>query len=157
MDITIKLDDYKLNIRAAGIIIHNNKVLAHKNVNENHYALVGGRVEVGEDSARTVKREILEETGKQVNITGYISTIENFFEMRGTKYHEILFVHKAEFVDEKDKKIEDTIKNVEGKEELQYEWINLDKIDEYNILPATIKPILKEKIFPVHKINNELN
>lgn len=27
MDLTIKVEDYKLNVRAAGIIIHNNKVL----------------------------------------------------------------------------------------------------------------------------------
>lgn len=156
MDISINLDDYKLNIRAAGIIIHNNKVLLHKNINEDHYALVGGRVQIGEDSAKTVKREILEETGKKVEVTGYISTIENFFEHKGTKYHEILFVHKAEFENEEDKKIEETIKNIEGRSELQYEWISLDEIDKYNVLPATIKPILKERIFPVHKINNEL-
>ena len=31
MDITLKVEDYKLNMRAAGIIIHNNKVLLHKN------------------------------------------------------------------------------------------------------------------------------
>ena len=27
MDITIDVGDYKLNVRAAGVIIHNNKVL----------------------------------------------------------------------------------------------------------------------------------
>lgn len=30
MDITIGIGDYKLNVRAGGIIIHNNKVLVHK-------------------------------------------------------------------------------------------------------------------------------
>ena len=58
MDITIDIENYKLNVRAAGIIIHNNKVLLHRNINENHYALIGGRVEIGENSADTVKREI---------------------------------------------------------------------------------------------------
>ena len=29
MDITIDVEDYKLNVRAAGVIIHNGKVLAH--------------------------------------------------------------------------------------------------------------------------------
>ena len=82
MDITIDIENYKLNVRAAGIIIHNNKVLLHRNINENHYALIGGRVEIGENSADTVKREIKEELGKDVEITGYISTIENFFEIK---------------------------------------------------------------------------
>ena len=94
MDITIDVDDYKLNVRAAGVMIHNGKILVHKNVNSDHYALIGGRVEIGENSADTVKREIKEELGKDIEITGYISTIENFFEMKGSKYHEIMFVHK---------------------------------------------------------------
>ena len=95
MDITIDVEDYKLNIRAGVIIIHNNKVLVHKNINSDHYALLGGRVKIGENSEETVKREVIEETGKEIEITGYISTIENFFEMKGRKYHEIMFVHKA--------------------------------------------------------------
>lgn len=156
MDITIDIEDYKLNVRAAGIIIHNNKVLLHKNINENHYALIGGRVEIGENSADTVKREIKEELGKDVEITGYISTIENFFEMKGSKYHEIMFVHKIEFTNEEDKNIEYTMKNIEGKDYLKYEWIDLDKIDEYPLAPNIMKDILKEKKFPTHKINDEL-
>lgn len=156
MDITIDVDDYKLNVRAAGVMIHNGKILVHRNVNSDHYALIGGRVEIGESSANTIKREIKEELGKDIEITGYISTIENFFEMKGSKYHEIMFVHKAEFVDDDDKKIENTLKNIEGKDYLQYEWLELNKIDEYPLLPSAIKSVLKENQFPVHKINNDL-
>ena len=156
MDITIDIEDYKLNVRAAGIIIHNNKVLLHRNINENHYALIGGRVEIGENSADTVKREIKEELGKDIKITGYISTIENFFEIKDEKYHEIMFVHKIEFTNEEDKKIEYTMKNVEGKDYLQYEWIELDRIDEYPLLPRAVKDVLKENKFPTHKINHDL-
>ncbi len=156
MDLTIDIEDYKLNIRASGIIIHNNKVLAHRNTNSDHYTLIGGRVEIGENSADTVKREIQEELGKDIEITGYIVTIENFFEMKDSKYHEILFIHKAEFTNEKDKQIEHTLKNIEGKDYLQYEWLELDKIDEYPLLPEAIKEVLKGGKFPVHKINDEM-
>ena len=156
MDITIDVDDYKLNVRAAGVMIHNGKILVHKNVNSDHYALIGGRVEIGENSSDTVKREIKEELGKDIEITGYISTIENFFEMEGSKYHEIMFVHKIEFTNEEDKKIEYTMKNVEGRDYLQYEWIDLDKIDECPLLPKAIKDVLKENKFPTHKINHDL-
>lgn len=105
MDITIDVGDYKLNVRTAGVIIHNGKVLAHKNMNSNHYALIGGRVEVGENSADTVKREIKEELGKDY---------------------------------------------------LQYEWLELSKIDQYLLLPEAIKDVLKQDKFPIHKINNDL-
>ena len=155
MDITIDVEEYKLNVRAAGIIIHNNKILTHRNIKSDHYALIGGRIEIGEDSETTLKREIMEEMGKEIEITGYISTIENFFEMDSKKYHEIMFVHKAEFKNEKDQEIEETIKNIEGKDYLVYEWIPLEKIDEYPIKPEVVKEILKQGKFPIHKINKD--
>lgn len=157
MDITVDVGEYKLNVRAGGVIIHNNKILVHRNINSNHYALVGGRVEIGENSEDTIKREIKEELGKDIEITGYISTIENFFEMKGSKYHEIMFVYKVEFVDEEDKKIEYPLENIEGKDYLKYEWLELDKIENYPLWPIAIREILKENKFPVHKINNDIN
>ena len=156
MDLTIDVEDYKLNVRATVIIEHNGKILVHRNVNSNHYALMGGRVKIGEDSETTVKREVMEELGKKIEVIGYVTTIENFFEMKGSKYHEIMFVHKIEFTNEEDKKIEYIMKNVEGKDYLQYEWIDLDKIEEYPLLPKAIKDVLKENKFPIHKINNDL-
>ena len=156
MDLTIDVEDYKLNVRATVIIEHNGKILAHKNVRSNHYALIGGWVKIGEDSETTVKREMMEELGKKIEVTGYVATIENFFEMNGTKYHEILFVHKAEFVDEEDKKIEYSLKNIEGEDWLQYEWLDISKIDEYPLLPSSIKSVLKENKFPVHKITKDI-
>ena len=76
--------------------------------------------------------------------------------MKGSKYHEIMFIHKIEFTDEEDKKIEYTMKNIEGKDYLQYEWLDLKKIDEYPLLPGAVKNILKENKFPIHNINNDL-
>ena len=155
MDLTLDVEDYKLNIRAAGVIIHNNKILAHRNLNKKHYCIPGGRVEIGENSEETVKREIQEELGKQIEITGYVATIENFFEMNESKYHEIYFLHEIEFTNEEDKKINYTMHNEEGKEYLQYEWLDLDRIEEYNILPKCLKQVLKSKNFPVHVINDD--
>lgn len=156
MDITIDVEDYKLNMRAAGIIIHDNKILVHRNINSDHYALVGGRVQIGENSSQTVKREMKEELGKEIEIKKYIATAENFFINKGQKYHEILFMYEVEFVDLNDQKIKEPMKNLEGKDYLHYEWLDLDKLDEYNILPAVVKDILKENKFPAHKINNDM-
>lgn len=156
MDITINVEDYKLNVRAGAVIIHNNKVLVHRNINSDHYAIIGGRVAIGEDSGTTIKREIKEEIGKEIEITGYVATIENFFEMKGSKYHEIMFIYKAEFQNKEDQTTTETIKNIEGKDYLQYEWIEIDKIEQYPLKPQIMKEILKEKIYPTHKINNDM-
>ena len=115
--------------------------------------MIGGRVKIGEDSETTIKREVEEEIGKQIEITGYISTIENFFEMKGSKYHEYMFVYQAEFKEAEDKKIEEELKNEEGKDYLKYIWLDLDNINEQPILPQVVKEILKEGKYPEHKIN----
>lgn len=41
-------------------------------------------------------------------------------ELEGLKYHELLFIHRGKFRNEKDKKIEYTLQNVKGKDYLQY-------------------------------------
>ena len=156
MDITVEVEGQMLNIRTAMCMIHNNKLLTHRNINSDHYAIPGGRIQIGEDSAKALKREVMEEMGKEIELIGYVTTIENFFEMNGKKYHEIEFVHLAEFKNEEDKKIEETIKNIEGKEYLQYEWVDINKIDEYPIMPKAIKQGIKEGKFPTHTINNDL-
>lgn len=153
MDLSIDIEDYKLNIRAAAIIIHENKILLHKDLRTDYYALVGGRVKLGETSEETIKREIKEEMGKDIDIKGYIATIENFFNAENKKYHEIIFVYNAEFIDKKDKENIDTIKNIEGEEYLMYEWIDINKIDQYDVRPKTIKEVLKKEEYPVHQIN----
>ncbi len=158
-DLTLSVDDQKLNVRAAAVIIHNNKVLVHRNTKNNdmHCALIGGRVAIGEDSAKTILREVFEEIGKEIYITGYIATLENFFVSKGEKYHEFMFVHRAEFLRDEDKKLTENLRNVEGKDYLVYEWIDLAKIDEYNLKPVILKRILKASSFPVHEINYDDN
>ena len=63
---------------------------------------------------------------------------------------------KIEFSKEEDKQIEQTLKNLEGKENLQYEWIDINEIDQYPILPKAVKSILKESNYPLHKINIDI-
>lgn len=155
MDLTVVLDNKKLNIRACALIIHNNKLLVHNNINENHVALVGGRVKIGESSEDTLKREIKEEMGKEIEILEYVSTIENFFDADDMPYHEIMFVYRVDFKDEEDKKIIDSIKNIEGEDELKYDWIDLDKIEEYPLKPQILKSMIINNKFSIHEINDE--
>ena len=153
MDLTLDVGEYKLNIRAACIIKHNNKILFHKNAKKDHYCIIGGRIEIGENSEQTVKREVMEELGKEIEITGYAATIENFFEMDNKKYHEIMFIYYAEFKDKDAQKIETTLDNCEGNDYLKYEWIDVDELNNYNILPKVLKNLIVENKFPIHKIH----
>lgn len=94
-----------------------------------------------------------EEIGKKVEVKNFLATIENFFtDSDGIKFHEFMFIYEVEFVDDNDKKIEYTLKNLEGKENLQYEWIDIDKVNEINLQPKILKEIIRDKKYPIHKI-----
>ncbi len=154
MDITIDVGkEYILNVRAGGIIIHKNKVLTHKDVKYDHCCIPGGRIGIGENSKETIKREIQEELGKEIEVEKYLTTIENFFEMNGKKYHEIMFVYKIEFKNDEDKKIVEDLKNQEGKEYLKYEWKDINKLDECNLQPKCFRKLLKNKEWTRNVIN----
>ena len=118
-------------------------------------ALVGGRVKIGESSEDTLKREIKEEMGKEIEILEYVSTIENFFDADDMPYHEIMFVYRVDFKDDEDKKIIDSIKNIEGEDELRYDWIDLDKIEEYPLKPQILKNMIINNRFSIHEINDD--
>lgn len=158
MDLSIGLEDTMLNIRAGAIIIHNNKLLTHKDTRKNsHYCIPGGRIQLGENSEVTIKREIMEEMQMNIEIKGYIGTVENFFILNEKKYHEIFFVYNAEFTDEQNKKVNTSISNKEGKDYLIYEWIDVDKIEKYNIVPKCLKEIIKGNRKNAHIINDDIN
>lgn len=158
-DITVDVGEWRLNCRAAGVIIHDNKILFHHNIKKPHYALVGGRVEFGESSKEAVVRELKEELGKDVEVIGNMATVENFFEANSKKYHELMFIYRLEFVNEEDKKIVETMQNIEEKhkDDLEYKWIDINDIDDIIIKPKIVKQVLKEQVFPVHKINYDLD
>jgi ADP-ribose pyrophosphatase YjhB (NUDIX family) len=151
MDIRIIVDGVKLNVRSGIIIIKDNKILLHKNDNKDNYVLPGGGVHFLESSEEAIIREIKEEIGLDIKVDGCISTIENMFEHDGIKFHEIYFIYKGSFIEDID--TSKIMENIEGKP-IKYGFVDLDKIDDYYILPVVIKDILKNNTS--HIINREI-
>ena len=151
MDLRFLVDGMKLNVRSGIIIIKDNKILLHKNDNKDNYCLPGGGVQFLETSEEAIIREIKEETGLDIKVDSFVSTIENRFEKDGIKFHEVYFIYKGSFI--KDIDTSKIINNIEGKP-LKYGFVDLDKIDDYYILPVVIKDIIKNK--KDHIINREI-
>lgn len=152
MDLALTVGEYFLNIRASVIIRRKDQILFHHNLKKKHYALPGGRVKAGESSEDAVKREIFEEMGKEIKITGYMGIIENFFKNEGKKYHEILFVYEGVMKDESG---ENVLQNIEEDLDLIYEWIEEEKITTIELRPDVLKKLLIQKEFPFHKMQAE--
>ena len=151
MDLRFLVDGMKLNIRTGIMIIKDNKILLHKNDNKDNYCLPGGGVKFLESSEEAIIREIKEETGLDIKVDSFVSTIENIFEKDGIKFHEVYFIYKGSFIENID--TSKIINNIEGKP-LKYGFVDLNKIDDYYILPVVIKDIIKNK--KDHIINREI-
>jgi ADP-ribose pyrophosphatase YjhB (NUDIX family) len=77
------------NYRIVGVAIHENSVLLHQCEGEDFWTFPGGRAEFGESAEQTLKREMMEEIGVEVEVVRLLWFVENFFAYAGKQYHEI--------------------------------------------------------------------
>ena len=63
------------------------------------YRPLGGMIEFGERSERTVERELMEELGAEVTDLRYVTIMENLFVHNGEQGHEIVLLYEGKLVD----------------------------------------------------------
>ena len=78
-DLTVADGKNTLNIRVAGIVIKDNRVLMVKNLRSDYIYSLGGRLKFGESAREGVVREVREETGIKMEIDRLGFIHENFF------------------------------------------------------------------------------
>lgn len=81
--------DQRFNYRIVGVALHNDAVLLHRTAEEDFWTFPGGRAELGETAETTLKREMLEELGAEVEIVRLLWFVENFFTYAERRYHEV--------------------------------------------------------------------
>src|SRR5262245_3617383 len=79
----------RFNYRVVGIAIYENQVLLHRAEDEYFWTFPGGRGELGEPATETLKREMREELGVEVEVVRLLWFVENFFTYEEMRYHEI--------------------------------------------------------------------
>lgn len=156
--IKVNTDDYNFKFRVSGIIKKDNKVLMVSMDDSDFLCLPGGYVELGEKTEIALLRELEEETGYKFKIKNYIGVIENFFINKyNKKIHEISFYYLADPINEMNYNNYTRIENDKGHLiKLNFEWININEIDKYNIKPSILKIILKDDEYNLHYVINEL-
>lgn len=81
--------DIRFHLRAAALLRHEGRVLLHRAAHDTVWTLPGGRVDAGETAAAAVCRELREETGCLVVVTGLAAVVESFYRFGPRQQHEV--------------------------------------------------------------------
>lgn len=137
--INFKTEKGIFNFRVAGILIHDDKVLIHRRINDDFYALPGGRVEILEDTETTIIREMEEELGINVEIERLLWVCQSFFGSDDSKYHEICFYYLINCEDKELITKEDVFLVSENDKTFEFKWVPIDEIEKEPFYPTFIK------------------
>ncbi|NBI05418.1 NUDIX domain-containing protein [Senegalia massiliensis] len=121
-----------------GAVIFNpdNKILLCKSHKwNNKYIIPGGHIELGEKMEEALKREILEETGLEIYDIKLISIKESVY---NEVFHEDKHFIFIDYICKTDSY--NVVLNEEAEE---YEWVDLNEIDNYE-LGGFVKSLLEE-------------
>lgn len=141
MDLDLFISDNKRFCSRCSAIIYNKdktKVLLFAVPWRNFYMLPGGRINYMEDSASSIKREIKEELGLDLNYK--LSSIkEIFLDNEDKKIMQYDFCYKAVY---EGKTSEDKIYSLDS-ENQYFEWIDISELDKYDLKPFSAKHEIK--------------
>ncbi|OCL26572.1 ADP-ribose pyrophosphatase [Orenia metallireducens] len=111
-----------------GAIIFNpdNKILLCKSHKwDNKYVIPGGHIELGESMEDALKREILEETGLEIYDIKLISLKESIYSDNFHKQKHFIFI---DYICKTD-----SYSVTLNEEAQEYNWVDLDEIDNYKL------------------------
>ena len=93
---TINMENSKLRLGARGIVIRDDgKIAIFNKSNKNEYKLPGGGLEGEEKPEEAFKREVLEETGCEVEIIETLGTTEEYKSLNNFKQISYVYVGKV--------------------------------------------------------------
>lgn len=95
-EIPIEMNNPTIRIGARGIVIREDgKIAVFNKANKNEYKLPGGGIEEKEEPEEAFKREVLEETGCEVEIIRDLGTIEEHKSLGNFKQISYVYVAKV--------------------------------------------------------------
>ena len=135
-DFRTKLDNTVFGVRATALIVEEGKLLVVED--EDGFYTIGGAIQVGERTEEAVIREVKEELGVKAQAGQLAFVVENRFEQDGVFYHNIEFHYLVDL-------LEDAPLTMQEDEQRQpCEWIDLDKLQNIQLVPAFLKTALPD-------------
>lgn len=140
------MDENKIKIRCRALILKEGKLLVVKHtVDDNYYALPGGKLEKGENIQECIIREIQEELGVTIQNPklAYIYKWEDYKNRDNIEFF---------FLVENGKDFVDLTNNNQSHDFEIFEILWMNKGDDINLLPAQLKNEFLENNFNLKEI-----
>lgn len=141
--LTFDIDNGRFNVRAAGVCIEDGHLLAQRFDGSEYWVLPGGRIEMGEDSATALMREMREElpVSGSIRIERLLWFAELFFAPSDdTTFHELGFYYLMALPhghELRDKSV--TTRGHDAGIHFELSWLPLDTLDAYPIVPYFLR------------------
>lgn len=134
MDFRTVIGDQSFGVRVSALLVQEGQIYLARSADGEYY-LLGGALEVGEDTVAAMKRELLEEIGLSVAVGPLAFVVENQFERLGRQHHQIEFLY---FVEPLEALLAQEIN--EGSSGRRCEWVALEQLPYLDRLnPAFLK------------------
>ena len=132
------------HVLARAVVIDEGQILLFKTLDmqQNFYFLPGGHVEHGESAVAALKREMLEETGSQIEIIRFLGCLENGFEISESckcHNHEYSFIFAAKA---KQLNLHTPLSNLEQRMELL--WMPLSELPNVAFKAEGLVPLIPQ-------------
>lgn len=155
-DIQFKVGETMFNCRAVGICIKDNKIILSKKKTDEYWAIVGGKVELGESTDSAVIREYQEEIGVTLQADHLVALIENFFELEGKEWHQFIFFYQLKDINNELEIFEGEKEAIDDKDVI-YAWFDLSDLQNVQIKPDCAIEIIRDTSKNIrHIINQEI-
>lgn len=157
--ISFDVGTHRFNLRAAAIVLHNDRLLLHRIEGDDFWSVPGGRINDGEGASEAIVREMQEELSESVVCERLLWTVENFFIYRTKKHHEIGLYFLVRLL-ENSHLLRDPgpFEGREGELRLTFDWFDLSRLQELNIRPSIVAPAIAVAGLPFqHLVHYEPN
>jgi ADP-ribose pyrophosphatase YjhB (NUDIX family) len=155
--ITFTQDGIRFTYRIVGVAMDRGRVLLHRAETDGFWALPGGRGELLETAATTLRREMCEELGVEVEVGRLLWVVENFFRYAGADYHELaLYFLMNPPMDWPRRWQSEPFDGQEGHLRLVFRWFPLAALEAVPLYPTFLRQALQAlPAMPEHVVHTD--
>lgn len=149
----------RFSMRVGAVILHEGRVLVERGEENGaeYWFLPGGRAEIGEPSAETLRREMIEELGVEIEVGRLTHVIEYFFALDGIAYHQLALYFVVTLPDSYLVNTPGPYFRNDGEVDLHFDWLPVDGLSRHTLYPRYFEEgtLADLPASPVHVIVHE--